>query len=71
MFLGMQDFDFAQISPQFFPNHALILPKFRPNPTKFVQISPILSKKILLEDAASSSFYKPSSFGTNYAIAFL
>jgi len=37
MFLGMQDFDFTQISVQFCPNFALILPKFRPNLTKFLQ----------------------------------
>jgi len=31
MFLGMQDFDFAQISPKF----VQILPKFHPNLSKF------------------------------------
>jgi len=41
-FLGMQDFDFAQIQPnlpksdQFCPNFVLILFKFRPKLTKFV-----------------------------------
>jgi len=47
MFLGMQDFDLAQIqsnlpkSNHFFPNFSSILAKFRqfyPNLTKFAQI---------------------------------
>jgi len=37
MFLGMQDFYFAQISPQFCPNFLLMLFKFRLNLTKFAQ----------------------------------
>jgi len=50
MFLGMQDFDFAQIliiCAQILP----ILTKFYPNLNKFAQI---FSKKYLLGDAAAS-----------------
>jgi len=49
MFLGMQDFDFAQIT---FPQ---ISPQFCPNPNKFALIQPILPKIYLLwEDTAAS-----------------
>jgi len=47
MFLGMQDSDFAQISPQFCPDFAQIQPNL-PKSNQF-------SKKNLLGDAATSS----------------
>jgi len=45
MLLGMQGFNFAQISPQFCPNFALIIPK----------------KFLLGDAAASSAFPAPKA----------